>query len=492
MMKLPRRFIPGSIRARLSVLFSIVFGAALALTSLVCFKVFTHTHLEDFDAFLFNHAVDIESETGSGRMSLPASLSDPPSELRKHRLFSVKRTYFQIFDGTGRVLTRSDTLEGKNNLPHTQEDYRSAVTVGEAYRTVGHIDFGERQNAQKPYRLIFYRMSGGNKEPLVLQVAAPLTLLQKENTDFLWLLLVLIPFSVIVSGCLGYATSRRAFSPVVKMAQKTAQIEVRNLQERIEVRESDAELKELGRTLNQLLERVESSVLAQERFIADASHQLKTPLAILRGELELLQARSGHPAPVIEALKNASQEVSQLISLVENLLLLARMDAGLDTLSFQSVRLDELLFEAVNRLQFVAGKMGVKLSSELRPYAEQPDANIDFEFQGDGDLIRCLFENLIENAIKYSPQKGEVGVRLAESQGFYKLEISDQGVGISETEGKAMFERFWREPKKALGVQGAGLGLAIAKKITEIHRGKISAQGRSGGGTTFVVQLSKH
>ena len=303
--------------------------------------------------------------------------------------------------------------------------------------------------------------------------------------------MILIPFTLLVSGGLGYWASHRAFSPVMRMAQKTAQIEMKSLKERIEVKESDAELKELGRTLNQLLERVENAFSAQDRFIADASHQLKTPLAIVRGELELLQARTGHPPEVTEALRNTSQEVAQLIGLVENLLLLARMDAGLGRISFQPIRLDELLSEAMTRLQYVAKRKNVKLVSELEPYPDQPEANIDFEFLGDGDLIRCLMENLIENAIKYSSENGQVLVHLAEEKDSYSLEVSDQGKGMTQGEIGNIFNRFWRDPQKSIAAPGAGLGLAITKKISELHGGVISVHSQPGNGSTFTVRLKK-
>jgi signal transduction histidine kinase len=491
MKRLFRKLVPSSIRGRLSLLFSIVFGAALILTSFVCFKVFTRTYLHDFDAFLFNHAVDLASTIDTSHLDREIIITDPPNDRKKHRLFSVERTYSQLSDKNENILGRSLTLTGKRTLPHHGVDYLTAARSGASYRTVKRIDFSEGRDSGKPYRLITYALPQESGPPLVLRIAAPLTLLEEENRELLLLLAILIPFTLLVSGGLGYWASHRAFSPVIRMAQKTAQIEMKSLKERIEVKESDAELKELGKTLNQLLERVENAFSAQERFIADSSHQLKTPLSIVRGELELLQARPGHPAEVTEALSNTSQEVSQLISLVENLLLLARMDAGLGMLSFQSIRLDELLSEAMTRLQYVAKKKNIKLTSELQPDVNQPEANIDFEFRGDSDLIRCLMENLIENAIKYSPEKGQVTARLSEDRAHYTLEVSDGGKGMSEEEVSKIFNRFWRDPKKSLAAPGAGLGLSIANKISEIHGGSISVISQPGKGSTFTVRLSK-
>ena len=212
MKRLFSKLIPSSIRGRLSLLFSLVFGAALVLTSFVCFKIFTRAHLNDFDAFLFNHALDLASTLDLTKNQKGITLTDPPDERMKHRLFSVERTYAQLSDQSGNILGRSPTLTGTKKLPYREEDYLSAIALGVSYRTVNRIDFSEGEDASKPYRLITYAINGKAAHPVVLQIAAPLTLLEQENGEFIWILVVLIPFTLLVSGGLGYWASRRAFS----------------------------------------------------------------------------------------------------------------------------------------------------------------------------------------------------------------------------------------------------------------------------------------
>lgn len=478
-----RKLYPDSIRARLSVLFCIVFGVSLIATSFISFKVFTRTHLRDFDSFLYNHALDIASDLPTKPSDISAVLPDPPLELRKRRLFSVSDTYRQLSNAQGKIIARSENLSKAHVLPLSDDERRLVLSSGVSFKNISPL--GET------YRLISYRIENVSP-PMILQIAAPLTLLEQSNTEFLRLLFSLIPCAILIAGILGFIASRRAFSPVLTMIEKTAQIEVSNLKERIEVRESDAELKELGRTLNQLLDRIEQSFSAQQRFIADASHQLKTPLAILRGELELLQAEPGQSKEIKEGLKSASQEVTKLIRLVENLLLLARMDAGLGEIIFQSVRLDELLSEVMTRMQYVAKQRGIKLSWHLQPYRDQPEGRIDFERPGDPELLRCLMENIIENAVKYSLDGGAVTVNLKEETDSFCLQVIDRGRGMSETEKSAIFDRFWRDAKKSISISGAGLGLAIAKKISDIHGGQILVESQSGLGAMFTVQLRKN
>lgn len=478
----------GSIRVRLSLIFSVVFGTALIISSFLTFQIFTYAHQDDFDAFLFNHAVDIAEYF---KVSPKEVLDGPENWVKKRRLYDVQHAFAIVVDPNGKVLARSPNMVGKNPVFFEKSDFVHLESGKFAYRTIPNLAFAEGEHRGRAHRIISRRFRSGGKKPLLIQIAAPLTFIEDEKKELLWLLATIIPFSLGISSLLGYWTSRRAFTPVVEMTKKTAQFEMRNLKERIEVRESDIELKDLGKTLNQLLERVENTISAQERFVADASHQLKTPLSIIRGELELLLARAELPGEMEESLKNAAQEVTQLISLVENLLILARMDAGLGVIAFQTIRLDEILSEALTRLQRVAEKKDVRLLSELTPYRGLPEAAIDFEMKGDADLIRCLMENLIENAIKYSEPHGSIWISLKEDDSGFELRVADHGKGMSESEISTIFDRFWRDPRKSVSTGGAGLGLAIAKKICEIHASTITAQGIQDKGSTFLVHLKK-
>ncbi|MBI1859396.1 MAG: HAMP domain-containing histidine kinase [Deltaproteobacteria bacterium] len=477
-------FLP-SIRLRISFLILVVVATALIGTSFVCYKIFSRTHQSDFDAFLYNLAIDASLPLHIESLKKGSALAESDYLPRKHRLFAVEKTYARIIDEDGSLIAHSNGLNPDVIFPSSAAERALALEKGASYQTVRRFP-----PENTPYRLLTYRLSR-TPRPYYLQMAAPLTLIEEEKRDFLVLLFILIPVSLLVSGGLGYWATHRALRPVSNMIAKTQGIEVSNLKTRIEVEESDAEIRDLGKTLNQLLDQVENALTAQERFIADASHQLKTPLAIIRGQLELLQARQDHPTDVKDALQDTSQEVSQLIGLVQNLLMLARVDAGLGMIDFHKLRLDELLSEASGRLKFVARRKGVRISTDLKPFTHQALDAIDFEYRGDPDLIRCLLENLMENAIKYSPDNGAVTVRLIESRDDYRIEVSDSGKGMTETEVSNIFGRFWRDPKKSTTVPGFGLGLAIVKKIAEVHSGSLFVESRLGIGSTFQVTLRK-
>ncbi len=492
-MKLRKYLFPQSIRSRLALTFTLAFGFTLVMTSALCYQIFVQSHQENFDESLYNHAIDVASAIN---LSVFGSIELHPFAglaIEKRVPFAVSRSYLELRDTGGRVLASSSNVSPKHQLPFSDKIRNQVLTSGVAYTSIRSKDLGE--NNGHDYRVISYLVNKPGIFPVVLQIAVPLTSIEEDQKAFFILLLILIPSSIALATLFALWASRSAFSPVLQMTKQTAQIELRNLKDRIQVVENDEELHELGNTLNLLLDRVESSILAQDRFVADASHQLKTPLAIIQGELELLstQYQGRNEVPELKgALFSIQQEVSQLIRLVENLLLLAKMDAGYGSIPFQTVRLDEIVTEAVKRFGRIAEKGGHKIALDLMPYPANSDEQIDFELQGDGYLLRCMIENLIDNAIKYSiGAKEDISVRLGEFSDRFVLEVQDHGLGITEKELADLFQRFQRDPKKSLQAQGAGLGLVIVKRIAELHHGNVSFKSETGLGTVARVELRK-
>lgn len=262
------------------------------------------------------------------------------------------------------------------------------------------------------------------------------------------------------------------------------------LSDRIPVPPTDDEIRELALTFNGLLNRLERAFNSQERFISNASHQLKTPLTILKGELNLLNKRS----PVIEDLRefamSASSEIDHMIKLVEDLLLLARLEAGEDTLAVEPVALDEVLLNVVSRIQRLAEPRDIKIKTMFG--AESAGGELDVEILGDEDLISCLLENLVENAVKYSPNGTEVRVMLYSTNRDIQIVVSDEGPGISSENKRKIFERFHRNHPSSF-VAGSGLGLAIASEIAHLHAGQIEVDGNDDGrpGAKFTVTFRK-
>jgi signal transduction histidine kinase len=242
-----------------------------------------------------------------------------------------------------------------------------------------------------------------------------------------------------------------------------------------------------------LLERLQHAFQSQERFIADASHELKTPLAILRGELEVFRSRPRTEDEMNTFLNSALQELHHLSRVVEDLLILARIDAGTSILTKGAVYFEEIILDVISKLEPLARKKEVKIRII---FPEEPSSHLDspdpFLVQADSDLLKVLIKNLVENAIKYSPPNQVVEVKFHLDTDWAFFEVTDHGPGIPHALLSKIFERFFRGPHSDTHlISGAGLGLAIAKRIAEIHGGKIEVVSTPGERTTFHLQMRR-
>lgn len=486
------------IRARLTLLFVAIFGATLIGFSALLHYVLVSNLSAEFDSALYNHTVDIAQSIDVGLFGDLRFQSHLLSEGEKLFPFSPGKALVQILAADGSPLARSNAL-GNRTLPFTAEDARDLARNLPHLKTLhlsqpasagrytdGQAPYRQAPYRQAPYRMISYRLEKPGIPTLILQVAVPLTMVELEKSRLLRFFVTSIPLVLLAAALGGLFLSARALRPVSAIAGKAREIGASRLSERLPVPETADEIRELALTLNGLLERLERSFRSQERFIADASHQLKTPLAVLRGELDLVMRAGEAPGPesgrTREFLQSASQEIDYLTRMIEDLLLLARVEAGEQSLAVESVRLDEIVLEVVSRLSPFARNRGVTLAPR---FSEESS----FECQGDPELLQCLFRNLIENAIKYSPEGGSVEVGLEGGSGELRATVSDRGPGIPEASLSRVFERFYRAEGTREKAPGLGLGLPIARRIAEAHGGALEASARPGGGTVFTVRI---
>jgi signal transduction histidine kinase len=224
--------------------------------------------------------------------------------------------------------------------------------------------------------------------------------------------------------------------------------------------------------LNDLLARIEAAFKSQERFVADASHQLLTPLTIMRGELEQ-SLKKNLPAEAQSSLDSALQEVEHLTSLVQNMLLLARVDAGLSAMNMQELYLDEVVLDALSRAEKSARPKNIRLKFDI-----QTDAESRPQIRGDQDLLTNMVFNLIENAVKYSKPSSLIEISLRWTTSEQILKVEDSGPGLPPDRIENLFERFSRAQKQGTTPSGYGLGLAIARQIAFNHHGELTAANR--------------
>lgn len=321
-------------------------------------------------------------------------------------------------------------------------------------------------------------------EPTLLVVAV-----RPESEDVLLLrqvrttLLLAIPIFLLASLVAGFALARRSLAPLEAINARTALISAANLDERLPVVNPHDELGRLATIINELLARVGLAFSTQRQFVADASHELRTPIAIIRGEADVtLRRQSRSEAEYREALTVIRDESVHLTQIVDDLFLLARVDAGRSTVARRPVALDELVLEAIRRMRSLTESRHVTVT------AEAPELAITVS--GDEALLGRLLLNLLDNALKHAPPHTTVRVSVARDGREARLLVSDEGPGVPPSLRPRLFQRFVHgdESAESRARSGAGLGLAIAEAIAHAHGGRISLLDTAGG-ATFEVRL---
>ncbi len=298
-----------------------------------------------------------------------------------------------------------------------------------------------------------------------------------------------LPLALLLATGGGYVLARHSLRPVDEMAARAAHIGATTLHERLPVTRSDDELGRLANTFNALLGRLDESFQRQRQFMADVSHELRTPVAIVRGEAELALSRPEREgAEYRGAMRTIADEGARLTQVVNDLFLLARVEAGDRPLQPTSLYLEELVSDCVNSLRTLAGRNGVDVRFS-------PD--VEVEFIGDEKLLRRMVMNLLDNAIKYTPSGGTVSVSLSnlevDGERRAHITVSDTGPGIPEDARERVFERFYRVRASDTGgvgdASGAGLGLPIAAWVARSHGGTLTITETGPSGTTFTAEL---
>jgi two-component system, OmpR family, sensor kinase len=296
-------------------------------------------------------------------------------------------------------------------------------------------------------------------------------------------LYISLPLLLAIAGLGGFALATRSLAPLGWMAAQARKITGSNLDSRLDVGRAAAELKALAASFNELLSRLDQSFETMRRFVADASHELRTPLSIIQGEADVVLAKDRSPAEYKESLAIIQDESRRLCRLVDDLLKLARADAGHLRLQVQELYLNDLIAECCRSIQPQAIAHGLELNWSCPG---------DVPFQGDEELLRRMVLNLLDNAIRYTPAGGTVSVALESRGEGTCIRVSDTGIGIAAEASPHVFERFFRADKARSRHQGGfGLGLSIVKWIAEMHHGVVELASQPGAGSTFVVLLPR-
>jgi heavy metal sensor kinase len=291
-----------------------------------------------------------------------------------------------------------------------------------------------------------------------------------------------VPLLLGLASFGGYWMSRKALDPVDRITQDARSISIANLSERLKVPRSQDELQRLTETLNDMLARLDSSVRQMRQFTADASHELRAPLTLIRTAAEFSLRRERTREELTEAMRKVLRESERTSTLVDSLLLLARADSGMDGLQFALVDLCDLAQDACEQARTLAGPKHIDVHSEI------PESSL--ELIADEHALRRVLLILLDNAVKYTSPGGSVRLQSSVRDGDAVVTVTDTGIGIAGEDLPHIFDRFWRADKvRSREMGGAGLGLSIARWIAERHGGVITARSEVGSGSTFEVRL---
>lgn len=466
-----------SLRTRLTTLFAVIFGTTTILFSGFLYYFLNDSLMHDFDDALYNYAIDVARNIEIGSKN---DLLFPPLKVDEGKIFPFPSgtALIQVRHLSGKVLVSSGEF-GTFKFPY-QKDIKS-ILKGEdsSYRTL--TDTSGIPNAEADsYRLVTFPLDDTDAKDLFLQIAVPMSTFEKQIDSLQRIITYGLPAILLIAVFSGLYFSARALQPVTDITEKTLKIDASDLTQRVPIPKAKDEIQKLAHTQNAMLERIEKAFTSQERFIADASHQLLTPLTILRGEIEIQQkTKSSDP----QFLSSALQEVENLSKIVKDMLLLARIDAGLGAMNFSNIEIDEILMDVIARTQKLASAKNIQIKFDIIENFNKT------QVRGDADLLSNLFFNLVENAIKYSPVNESISIRVIWQQEQTIVEIDDHGPGISPENQKIIFERFSRVSPSG-STKGFGLGLAIAHKIAKLHDAKLLLEPKEQLGSLFVFKMN--
>jgi heavy metal sensor kinase len=311
----------------------------------------------------------------------------------------------------------------------------------------------------------------------IVQIALPIDEFEDVKNGFLWLISLGTPVLLFLAWLGGYWMSGRALRPVDEISSAAARISAQDLSARLPGNDAGDELDRLSSVLNFMLDRLQTSFQRITEFTADASHELRTPVAIIQTTAELMQARPRTVEEHFKAWSTVTAETQRTSRLIADLLMLARSDAGVADLHFSPVDLSDVARTAVEEMRVMADAKGLQLVV---------DAAAAGEMNGDADALRRAICILLDNAIKFTSAPGEIRVVVSGRS----VKVSDTGVGIGADDLPFIFERFYRVSKdRSRKTGGAGLGLSIARSIIERHGGQISAESKRGEGSAFKILM---
>jgi heavy metal sensor kinase len=377
----------------------------------------------------------------------------------------------QVFGPHGALMAQSDGLARHHVSTELPPDPGARML----FRNAGPQWFPVRMATQRIY-------VGG--QPLTIEVADPQGKFEGVLNEFYSVLYIALPIVLVIAALGGYWLSSRALRPVDQIIDEARAMNPANLAARLSVPASGDELQRLSETLNQMLGRVERSVQQVSRFTADASHELRAPMTLIYTAAQFAIKREHSPDELKESLRKVLREAKRCTELINQLLWLARSDAGSGRLRLAPVDIAMLLEDVVSEIKMLAAGKEITVLTSL------PEDTVHSEV--DEPSFRRMLLILLDNAIKYTAQGGKLTIRVTQDGRQVAIAVADTGTGIPADELPFVFDRFWRADKvRSRDAGGTGLGLAIAREIAQAHSAELTVESSVGQGSTFTVRLRR-
>ena len=472
-----------SIRARLTTAYAIALVSSLAVFGGALYVARRANVFRDLQAQVERQAeqalgvIREARERGEPLTVVRDSLIGPTVTQRLRTLLEGVPDYVLVLDATGRTLYNSFAvrqLDADDQFRLSREALR--LPAGGSAHVL---------EVQGDQLLLLARTDAADTSAIARVIAGVSTRAASvQPTELVGTILVIAPFVLVLSIGVAYVVTGRALHPVDRLVDEIEAItDGRSLHRRLPVDAGGDELSRLGMTVNDMIGRLETSFGALRRFTADASHELKTPLTVLRANVERAMTAPTGSHEQLAALEEALQEITRMADLVESLLTLARADEGRFDLHREPVELLPLVREVL--------ETAIILGEEAAIHVEMPIAE-EATVLGDRTRLRQLFLNLVTNAIKYTPRGGRVELTLSHRNDGIAFSVKDTGIGIAAADLPYIFERFWRADRVRSRISergGFGLGLAISHYIAQAHGGSLTVQSRLGRGSIFTVTI---
>ena len=475
-----------TIRRRLTIWYTVALGVTVVAFGSLLYLERRATSLRELDQRLLLEA-DLadrwlsESYSVLGRIVTTGG-SRPALDPGISADLDAVRDYLIVADTAGQVLALSDVTRELDAF-----DLQALTGELSTLRTPkrsGTVDLGPPLGT---VRYLAVRVDRAGPEVGAVLVATSLGRVAFGPSSLLRSMLLIAPIILAGAAVVGYWLAGTSLKPVEGIMDEVDAIsDGRSLHRRLAVPMSGDEMARLALTVNGMLARLEQSFASLHRFTADASHELKTPLMVLRAGVERALTHPGIPAEILQSLDETLAQINQMSEMVENLLTLARADEGRAPLAVEEGDLRELIGDVAETAGMLGESAGITVTSRI------PDVPVPMAV--DRHRIREMLLNLVTNAIKYTPQGGTVALRLVEEDGAVVFTVADTGIGIAPGDLPHIFDRFWRaDPARSRTGDrpGTGLGLAITKWIAEAHGGSITVQSRPGRGSVFTVRLPR-